>query len=377
MNNAMTGWLMFLALWCYGQVPSINTQIQQAEKMMLSDPQSSFDLAEKILNIGQPGRKDQLRLLFVLTNTSGMLQHPLEVVKYGNEALAIAGVDDGVIKIKILGILGNTYQSIQLNEKTRIYLDEAESLLSSSKIPDSLSYIRGNIYYLKAMNYSYSLDRDIALSYFDKSISQYLSSRHPLAEINLKLAYLNKAFALIDRHNLKQARESFQLASVHLKESARPYPPQFVALQEAFITLGMAKIYSIEKNTALSNDLLLKLLDERKNAPVRADIENEVYEILAQNYLQTGEIKKHEYYQDLYLKSEMTTHQNASVWVNKLMAQEQLSDETQRHKTLTKYIIFIVVSVLFFVITAIYLRLKQVKIKQKRDSLEKQVLDYI
>ena len=102
-----------------------------------------------------------------------------------------------------------------------------------------------------------------------------------------------------------------------------------------------------------------------------------MYEILAQNYLQTGEIKKHEYYQDLYLKSEMTTHQNASVWVNKLMAQEQFSDDTQRHKTLTKYIIFIVVSVLFFVITAIYLRLKQVKIKQKRDSLEKQVLDYI
>jgi tetratricopeptide (TPR) repeat protein len=90
---------------------------------------------------------------------------------------------DKIIKIKILGIVGNTYQSLQLNEKTRVYLDQAESLLSSAKASDSLNLVKGNIYYLKGMNYFYSLDSDIALSYFNKAINQYLLSKNSLAEI--------------------------------------------------------------------------------------------------------------------------------------------------------------------------------------------------
>jgi len=122
-----------------------------------------------------------------------MMQKPLDVIKYGHKALDIADDNgDTITKVKILGILGNTYQSLQLNEKKRIYLDQAEALLSSPKIKDSLNMIRGNIFYLKGMNYSYSLDSGIALSYFNKAINQYLQSKNPLAEINIKMAYMNK-----------------------------------------------------------------------------------------------------------------------------------------------------------------------------------------
>ena len=373
--------IVMLLLFFFGFLGHAGTQpiknpVDKAERLMLVNPKSAFQIAEKAYQ-NSPDRKTKLRLLFVMTNTSSMLQNPLNVIRYGNEALSVANDNDVVTKIKILGILGNTYQAIKLNEKTRIYLDKAELLLSSPKIPDSLSYIKGNIYYLKAMNYFNSLDSDIALSYFDKAINQYLSSKHPYAELNLKLAYLNRAFTLIEQKNLSQALESLKLAGINTRETSQIYPPQFVDLQSEFIELAKAKIYSIQKNTDLSNGILLKMLERRKNSPVRDDIENDVYKILSDNYLITKDIKKHDYYQELYLKRLAQTNKDAAVWVNKLMAQEKLHSKIESDRIRGKYVYSIVLSLVIFLSLFIYLLMRQVRIRRKRSLLEKKVLDHL
>jgi len=355
-------------------IQQIKNPAEKAEKLMLVNPKSAFQIAEQGYK-NNPDRRTKLRLLFVMTNTSGMLQKPLDVIRYGNEALSVANDNDVVTKIKILGILGNTYQSIKLNEKTRIYLDKAELLLSSPKIPDSLSYIKGNIYYLKAMNYFNSLDSDIALSYFDKAISQYLSSKHPYAELNLKLAYLNRAFTLIEQKNLGQALESLKMAGINTRETAQIYPPHFVDLQSDFVDLAKAKICSIQKNTELSNDILLKMLERRRNSPARDDIENDVYKILSDNYLEKKDIKKHDYYQELYLKRLAQTNTDAAVWVNKLITQEEITSKIENEAITKKYIYSIIASLVFFLSLLIYLITKQLKISRKRSLLEKKVLD--
>ena len=373
--------IVMLLLFFFGFLGNAGTQqiknpVDKAEKLMLVNPKSAFQIAEKAYQ-NSPDRKTKLRLLFVMTNTSSMLQNPLNVIRYGNEALSVANDNDVVTKIKILGILGNTYQAIKLNEKTRIYLDKAELLLSSPKIPDSLSYIKGNIYYLKAMNYFNSLDSDIALSYFDKAINQYLSSKHPYAELNLKLAYLNRAFTLIEQKNLSQALESLKLAGINTRETSQIYPPQFVDLQSEFIELAKAKIYSIQKNTDLSNGILLKMLERRKNSTVRDDIENDVYKILSDNYLITKDIKKHDYYQELYLKRLAQTNKDAAVWVNKLMLQEKLHSKMESDRIRSKYVYSIVLSLVIFLSLFIYLLMRQVRIRRKRSLLEKKVLDHL
>jgi len=377
MKTILIFFLLFLGFLGNANSPAIEKTLEKAEKLMFLNPKVSFQLAEKIYKNNDLNKKSKLRLLFLMTNTSNMLQNPLNVIRYGNKALAITNDDDVVTKIKILGILGNTYQSIKLNEKTRIYLDKAELLLSSPKIPDSLNYIKGNIYYLKAMNYFYSLDSNIALSYFDKAINQYTSSKHPIAEINLKLAYLNRAFGLIEQKSFKQAMESLKLASINTKETVRPYPQNFVQLQDEFIELGKAKIYSIQKYPDLSNEILIKILERRKKSPVRDDIENDVYQILADNYLQKKDIKNHDHYQNLYLRRVAETNQDVAMWVNKLIVQEKLYNKTEKDIIFNKYIYLIISATIFFLSVIIYLLVKQLKIKQKRNLLEKQVLDHL
>lgn len=378
----MKKWIVFILLMLgfsgYANKPESNALLKKAEKLMLLNPKESFLIAEKAYKTDALNHKEKLHSLFILTNTSNLLQNPLNVIKYGNEALKIADNGDDVItKIKILGILGNTYQFLKLNEKTRIYLDQAELLLSSPKIPDSLNLVKGNIFYLKGMNYFYGLDSDIAMSYFNKAISQYINSKNPLAELNIKLAYLNRGFSLIQQNKLSEALENLKLASVNSNEFSQPYPPQFAELQEVFIELGKAKILSAEGQEERSNEILLKILDKRKNLPARDDIENGIYELLAENYLKLKNIEKHDYYEALFRKRIVQSNREAAMWVNKLIIQENAENEKEKERINQKYLWMIAISAIILSSIIIYILLKTIRIYKKQRYLKKQVSENI
>jgi len=119
------------------------------------------------------------------------------------------------------------------------------------------------------------------------------------------------------------------------------------------------------------------MLERRKNSPVRDDIENDVYKILSDNYLITKDIKKHDYYQELYLKRLAQTNKDAAVWVNKLIAQEKLHSKIESDRIRGKYVYSIVLSLVIFLSLFIYLLMRQVRIRRKRSLLEKKVLDHL
>jgi len=353
--------------------PAVAGILDKAQKLMLQNPAEAFRLAKTVYDNKDVNHEQKLQSLFILTNTSNMLQKPLEVIKYGNKALEIADDNgDAITKIKILGILGNTYQSLQLNEKTRVYLDQAEVLLSSPKISDSLYMIKGNIFYLKGMNYFYSLDSGIALSYFNKAINQYLQSKNPLAEINIKLAYLNKGFALIQQKQTKLAIENLNLASINTMESANHYPPQYVELQQAFIELGKAKIMALENKPDLSNNILFEILKQRKNQAPRDDIENEIYELLSKNFLQLKDIEKHDYYESIYKKRVTESNSESAKLVNQLILQEGADSTSEKLSINKKYVFLIGLTATFFSIIIIFMLFKTVKREQIRRALRKE-----
>jgi hypothetical protein len=367
--------LLFLSVGFYVFANKTDKEklLSKAEKQMLKDPQEAFLLATKVYKQKDIDQKSNLRALYVLTNVSNLLQKPLDVIKYGKEALALSkGSNDVLIRVKVLGILGNTYQSMQLNERTRMYLDQAEGLLSSSAIPDSLSYIKGNIYYLKAMNYFYTLDSDIALSYFDKAVNEYMSSKHPLTEINLKFTYLNKGFALIEQNHLKEAEDNFQLAAINTTETVRPYPAQFVILQESFIKLGKAKIYSISKRPDLSNKILFEILEKKSQIPNVGNIEIDIYKLLSENFLQLKNMDEREHYENLYIKQLSDSNKKTALLVDQLIQNEQMQNDDRNLEIKTEYTgLIALVSIILFLII-LFLFLKNLQFKRKVDFLKKE-----
>ncbi|MFC4163764.1 hypothetical protein ACFOWU_08870 [Epilithonimonas zeae] len=365
--------MLFFGFFGAANEPTVDVILTKAQKLMLQNPIEAFRLAKTAFDKKNLSHEQKLQSLFILTNTSNMLQKPLDVIKYGNKALDIADDNgDAITKVKILGILGNTYQSLQLNEKTRVYLDQAEALLSSPKISDTLSMVKGNIFYLKAMNYFYSLDSGIAISYFNKAINQYLQSKNPLAEINIKMAYLNKGFSLIQQKQTKLALENLNLASINMIEASNRYPPQFVELQQSFIELGKAKILALENKPDLSNVILFEILKQRKNQVARDDIENDIYALLSKNFLQQKDIKNHHYYESVYKKRVAESNLASAKLVNQLILQEESNSALEKQSINKNYILLIIFTATFFTIIIVFMLIKTVRKEQIRRVLRKE-----
>jgi len=365
--------MLFFGFFGAANEPTVDVILTKAQKLMLQNPIEAFRLAKTAFDKKNLSHEQKIQSLFILTNTSNMLQKPLDVIKYGNKALDIADDNgDAITKVKILGILGNTYQSLQLNEKTRVYLDQAEALLSSPKISDTLSMVKGNIFYLKAMNYFYSLDSGIAISYFNKAINQYLQSKNPLAEINIKMAYLNKGFSLIQQKQTKLALENLNLASINMIEASNRYPPQFVELQQSFIELGKAKILALENKPNLSNVILFEILKQRKNQVARDDIENDIYALLSKNFLQQKDIKNHHYYESVYKKRVAESNLASAKLVNQLILQEEANSALEKQSINKNYILLIIFAATFFTIIIVFMLIKTVRKEQIRRVLRKE-----
>ncbi len=367
--------LLFLCLSCRTDDPAEDKMVGTAEKLMLSNPQKSFGLAQDLLKEHSLNHRNKVHTLFVLANTSNIMEKPLDVIKYGNLTLENATEESDVItKIKTLTLLGNTYQSIQLNEKLRTNLDQAEQLLSSPAVPDSMnSMIRGNIFYLKAMNYFSNMDGNIALSYFDKAIHQYLISKEPVAKINLKFAYLNKGWALVDQKRFDLAKKNFALARIDPESSSERYPPLFTERMEIFSTLAEAKMHSVQNDPERSNSILFGLLRDRKNIQLRSEIENDVYKLLADNFLKKNDVAKHDYYQNLYISRTGKYNQMAADLVNKLIQQEDEEYVVKKKETDRKYFLLTGIVLLVFLPVILFLMKKTTELNRKYRNLRKEV----
>ncbi len=366
--------LLFLFFSCKTDDVAEDKMVNHAEKLMLSDPGKSFDLAQNLLKEHSLNHRNKVRSLFILSNTSNVMGKPLDVIKYGNLTLENATEkSDVIIKIKALTLLGNTYQSIQLNEKLRENLDQAEQLLSSPAVPDSMNVIRGNIFYLKAMNYFSNMDGNIALSYFDKAIHQYLISKEPVARINLKFAYINKGWALIDQKRFSLAEHNFGLAKADLGSDSKSYPPLFIERIEATCALAEAKMYSAQNDPERSNTILFGLLNDHKNSQIKKEIENDVYKLLADNFLKKNDVIRHDYYQNLYISRASRYNQMAANLVNKLIQQEEQEYAVKKKETDRKYFLLTGIVLLVFLPVILFLMKKTMELSKKYRNLRKEV----
>jgi hypothetical protein len=196
-----------------------------------------------------------------------------------------------------------------------------------------------------------------------------------LTEINLKFTYLNKGFALIEQKHFKEAEDNFKLAAIDTKETVRPYPSQFVILQESFIKLGKAKIYSINKRPDLSNKILFEILEKKSQIPNVGNIEIDIYKLLSDNFLQEKNIHEREYYENLYRKHLSDSNKKTAVLVDELIQNEQIQYSDRKREIKPEYMGLIAsVSIIFFFLI-VFLCFKTIQSKRKLNLIKKEAFD--
>lgn len=332
--------------------------VKEVEKYLISNPEKAYKLGLKIYDDNELDDNFRIRLLFSLLNVSNQTQRFNEAIRFGTEGLNLAEKsDNAVLQIKFLGVLGNIYQSLQVNDKTKYYLNKAEDLLKKNKLPSSQQNMRGNILYLKGMNYAYTLDCDMALSYFDQAISAYQSAKDPLSQININLAYLNKASCLIEMNNLKEAEICLNHSKINLSETDLlvNVPKSYADILNKSVEVGFAKILALKKEFQLSNEILFGVLKVQNQVNI-SDIENDIYFQLAQNFLKMKDIEKSNYYNALHEKKSMEKNKIQVEILNNLLLQEQKASQQKilnQNRKIVKW--SIALGFIFSVITFVFI----------------------
>jgi len=365
--------IFLLGFDCFNGQKYDSLDVKAAEKYLISNPEKAYDLSIKIYNSNDLDEKFKVRLLFSLLNVSNQTQKFSEAIRYGTEGLELAEKSDNTVaQIKFLGVLGNIYQSLQVNDKAKFYLNKAEDILKKTKLPSSEKHIRGNILYLKGMNYAYTLDCDMALGYFDQAITSYQAAKDPLSQINVKLAYLNKAHCLIEMNNLKGAEKYLNLSKVNDAEisSSPGVPKVYLDILNRSVDLGFAKIFALKNDVNRSNEILLSILNVQNKKDI-SDTDTDVYLQLSKNFLSLKNMDKSKAYENLYQQKLAEKNKIQIEILNNLLLQDQKNADQKIDQYNSKIVKWSIVSVVFFGALILVFSLIFLKIKKKNKYFQK------
>jgi len=335
--------------------------LKLAEKKMYTAPEEAI----KLVNASFAGNLEQgekLRALSILSNSYNTLNQKTKALQYCNEGILLARkIDDKTILIRLLGLGGNLNQYFRFNDQTKIYLNEAEALIKKGYLPDSLSHIKASLFYLKGMNYIYSLDSELAATYFDQAIKEYKRSKIPIAAVNIKLAYLNKGFCLLELKQSDDALKNFHLAQVNTKkrEQLAKYPENFIQRQKIYTDLGISQVYYQQGKYLLSNELLSKISGNTDGIP-----EDALQEILYQhskNYLALDDVDSSAYYRTLSEEINLADQKNYAGQISKLSEVENQISKRNNAGFFKKHSFVIISFTLLFAIMCAFLLLRNYK----------------
>jgi tetratricopeptide (TPR) repeat protein len=349
--------------------------VRKVEKSLISNPEHAYRLALKIYDDNDLTDKLRIRLLFSLLNVSNQTQRFSEAIRYGTEGLDLAEKSNYTVsQVKFLGTLGNIYQSLQVNDKAKNYLNKAEDVLKKNKLPNSEQHIAGNILYLKGMNYAYTLDCDMALIYFDQAISAFRTAKDPLSQMNIKLAYLNKANCLIEMNKLKEAEHYLLLSKINNSEfnTSAGIPQIYFEILNQSYDLGTAKILALKNNLNRSNEILLSILDIKDQKNI-SDTKTDIYFLLSQNFLKLRDMDKSQFYDALY-HQKIAERNNLQIEIlNNLLVQDQRNADQKIEEHKRKMVKWSIVSISFLSVFSLFLTLILRKIKKVNSFLEKEL----
>jgi len=290
---------LLLGIWENAKAQKdLTVKLAQANSKIYSDPQKSIALASEVYRKAPKDSDLQLSSLIALGAAYGETFKIEKAIEALTGAQKIAELkNDYVNQVRILSFLGYQYQALQINEKTHTYLDRAEDIANRHALPDSLLYLRGNNYSIKALMYKETLDCNYAVEYFNKAITIYKKLKNnEVANTNLCIAYLQKSLCFIENKKPDSAKISLT-ESDHIIKKMKLTDDIEISQQ-----LAWAKYYALNKKYSASNSILNNNLQKAKKMS-QLGIEMDFYHLLAQNYLEINDVSKYKYYSNLYTET--------------------------------------------------------------------------
>ena len=348
----------------------LSAKLTKANKIIYSDPEKSILLAKEVYKNSPENSNLQLSSLIILGTAYSEKFDIQKSIESLLKAQKIAEIkNDYVNQVRALSLLGYQYQILQINDKTHSYLDQAEEIINQHALPDSLQYLRGNNYSIKAMIYQETLDCDYSIEYFNKAINVYKKLKNnDVAKTNLCIAHLHKSLCFIENKNADSAKTSLLKSDAIIKQI--PLTDDIEISQQ----IAWAKYHKLNKNYKKSIDILDKILEKAAKMS-QSGLDVEAYQLLSQNYLALNDIPKYNHYSNLYTETKKKFSEAEKNSITHIINKPSENANSERFTFSEKkiyiiliFLILIISLILFFTFKSYRLKTKMKDLKSNQDS---------
>ena len=366
--NRLVKIIVFSCFWiCSGSAilaqsdKSLDSLISAASLKVYSQPRQAIALGLQYYKLSKNNIPAKISTLLVIGNGYAAGNDYEKAIKYVSEANALAAAsEDRINQLRTLGFLASQYLRLEMNKKALVYLNDADQIAKTSKIPDSMRYLRGNIYLLKGLVYKHNLDCDFAVSHFNKAIFEFRNQpKNKFARANIAQAYNQKGFCLIEKRPSDSAKASFENAI----RSAKENNSQSIIANSL---MGLGVINGLEKKT---KQAIVYLNQSREIAEKLqlAELKSEVYLNLSKNYLAVNDLVNHRKYEQLNMETASKMNDKQNKVLSKVFKNDR-SAEDKNFENDRKDYLYVIGFLLFFIL--LYIGFVAYKTNRKKKKLK-------
>lgn len=344
----------------------MTAKLTEANSLIYSEPDKAIRLAEEVYKKSQENSSHQLAALITIGTAYSEKYDINKSIETLLDAQKIAKLqNDYVNQIRILSLLGYQYQIMQINDKTHSYLDEAEAIINTHGLPDSLVYLRGNNYSIKALTYQQTLDCGYAIEYFNKAISVYKKLKNDeISKTNLCIGYLNKAMCFLNDEQTDSAKAALMEGDKIIQKNN--LTDDITISQQ----ISWAKYYLQTKDYQKSIKILNENLQKAKEIS-QLGVDMDIYQLLSQNYLAVNDIEKYNHFSNLYIETQKKFSEAEKKSITHIINKPPVAEqENLNNSSKILYVVLAIVSILIllFAIKSYRLQKKLKNLKANQDS---------
>lgn len=326
---------------------------KEARSLTFKNPQLAIVKANEAISATNDYHLKMSATLTII-NCEMILNQSKKAIDDAKKNIVVASENkDFINEIILLSMIGNQYQQMYMNDEAKLYINKAETKMTQHVMPDSLSYIKGNLYNIKGILFKEDLNCDFALKYFDKALDVYKTiPANDAIKANELLIEIQKGFCYISLGRLDDGESSFQKVLEDPKII-------FLGNNLYYAKVGKAIILT-ERKKYLESQVLLETIPY--DASLKQDPELEALLSLqkAKNFLKTENLDQYLRFLNIHYqkKSEVLKKQSSSIDQHIKESNFLVQDILLKEKIQTLTIVFLLVF-LSSLLSYILLRKKQ------------------
>ncbi|WP_312768262.1 hypothetical protein [Epilithonimonas sp.] len=300
---------LFVCLTAFAQTTE-NKQLKLATDLLFSNPEKSAKISEKAFAEAR-NYNDKIKALSKLVNAQMVLGDISQVINNSGLGIRLSKEkNDTINQIRFLSMLGNQYQQLNMNTDAKKNLDDAENLINTVHLPQSLLFITGNVYNVKGIVFKNELNCEFAVKYFNKALEVYNKLPYEKVVVTNKLLIdIQKAVCLEALGNSKEAESIYR--------SILNGDTRGIGYNKYYASLGLADIYLKRKEYDAAYKILESVNINEFNH-YDAELTSLFYKLKAQSSYWRNDSKSYLYYFEKYNQNNREILQSQNQTISRL-----------------------------------------------------------